>query len=774
MIKVNTGGGKTIDGLVILQSYLNEGLGPALYVTPGGGYMETQLLDEAHNLGIAVVTDPDDAKYLRSEAIAVVNTHKLFNGRTVFSEKRVSAPMAPIGSVVIDDAHAALSTLHQTLSLSIPSSSNVFIPVIDLFEEDLKQQSADSLADIREGNYESALLSVPFWAIRHKADRLRELLRSEATKYGSSLYWPWPAVQEVLAICRIVITSREIAITPPCPPIGHVTAFSQAKRRIYLTATLSDDSVLVTDFGALPESVAKPITPLTAGDIGERMILAPQEINPAVSGDEIRKEVAALSRSYNTVVVVPSAPSRSRWAAYADEAPTTNEQIVAVVKRMKSGVHVGLVVLTNRYDGIDLPQDACRVLVLDGLPGSFSGDERLQSLLTSRESGVDDRQVQRIEQGIGRGVRSNEDHCVVILIGPRLAKLTIDPRTLKRFSPATQAQLELSRTVTTSMGAKPIGEIMDTAKQALSRDSDWVRLAKSKLHGIAPQPGFVSQFAAPLRHAFDAAVMGGFVTAAKLLADAVEAEDDVKLKGWLRQQHAIYLDQIDPSQAQDVLRVARTENTHTLRPLSALTIRTIATSDDQADTCARRLTTMFASGSSAIRLGFEEMLDDLKFDPARTEEFEAALLQLGLVLGFESQRPENEIGEGPDNLWSLGEGQYWVIEAKSGATSTKIGKRDAAQLAVAELWFKKRYADTCTGLPVMIHPANTLYKDATAPVGAKALTEAGLKQLTDNVRAFSVSVAVVDRTRSEVIGRLLADHKLNANDLASYLAPIRG
>lgn len=34
VIKVNTGGGKTIDGLVILQSYLNDGVVPALYVAP--------------------------------------------------------------------------------------------------------------------------------------------------------------------------------------------------------------------------------------------------------------------------------------------------------------------------------------------------------------------------------------------------------------------------------------------------------------------------------------------------------------------------------------------------------------------------------------------------------------------------------------------------------------------------------------------------------------------------------------------------------------------
>ncbi|KZS54828.1 DEAD/DEAH box helicase family protein [Mycobacterium ostraviense] len=34
ILKVNTGSGKTIDGLVILQSYLHADEGPALYVAP--------------------------------------------------------------------------------------------------------------------------------------------------------------------------------------------------------------------------------------------------------------------------------------------------------------------------------------------------------------------------------------------------------------------------------------------------------------------------------------------------------------------------------------------------------------------------------------------------------------------------------------------------------------------------------------------------------------------------------------------------------------------
>jgi replicative superfamily II helicase len=76
--------------LVILQSYLNEGLGPSLYVAPDK-YLVKQVLKEAERLGIDTVVNPDDSRYLAGEAIAVVNAYKLFNGRTVFSDRRTSS-----------------------------------------------------------------------------------------------------------------------------------------------------------------------------------------------------------------------------------------------------------------------------------------------------------------------------------------------------------------------------------------------------------------------------------------------------------------------------------------------------------------------------------------------------------------------------------------------------------------------------------------------------------------------------------------------------------
>lgn len=53
IIKMNTGSGKTVVGLTILQSSLNEGKGPAVYIVPDN-YLVQQVCSEAKNLEFAL------------------------------------------------------------------------------------------------------------------------------------------------------------------------------------------------------------------------------------------------------------------------------------------------------------------------------------------------------------------------------------------------------------------------------------------------------------------------------------------------------------------------------------------------------------------------------------------------------------------------------------------------------------------------------------------------------------------------------------------------
>jgi hypothetical protein len=80
------------------------------------------------------------------------------------------------------------------------------------------------------------------------------------------------------------------------------------------------------------------------------------------------------------------------------------DSIDAGVEMMKTNPACGLVVLLNRYDGVDLPGDACHILVIDGLPEALDAIDRLDEQQLTGSDSLLAMQVQRIEQGMGRAV----------------------------------------------------------------------------------------------------------------------------------------------------------------------------------------------------------------------------------------------------------------------------------------------------------------------------------------------------------------------------------
>jgi len=67
VVKMNTGSGKTVIGLVIAKSSLNEGKGPAVYLVPDR-QLQAQVGATADQLGIAWTDDPRDPAFRQSTA----------------------------------------------------------------------------------------------------------------------------------------------------------------------------------------------------------------------------------------------------------------------------------------------------------------------------------------------------------------------------------------------------------------------------------------------------------------------------------------------------------------------------------------------------------------------------------------------------------------------------------------------------------------------------------------------------------------------------------
>ncbi|EHO6275018.1 DEAD/DEAH box helicase family protein, partial [Salmonella enterica subsp. enterica serovar Heidelberg] len=87
IIKLHTGEGKTLIGLLILQSKINETNSPCLYVCPNI-YLAKQAVKDAEKFGIPYcIIDhskmiPDD--FLSGRKILITHVQKLFNGKTAF------------------------------------------------------------------------------------------------------------------------------------------------------------------------------------------------------------------------------------------------------------------------------------------------------------------------------------------------------------------------------------------------------------------------------------------------------------------------------------------------------------------------------------------------------------------------------------------------------------------------------------------------------------------------------------------------------------------
>lgn len=760
VVKLNTGGGKTIVGLLIARSCLNEGAGPVAYLTPDH-YLADQVRVEAGHLGIDTTDDPKSVAYHSGRAVLVDVFQRLFNGQSIFgvSGSAGRAPVSPLGAVIIDDAHACLTKAEQAFRLVISAGADAYKALLDVFKDSLAQQSPSGLLDLREGRY-TAAQQVPYWAW---ADRQDDVLAVLHPISGQTPHlFAWPLLVDVLPICRAVFTGGALEISAPCLPAETIIGFRQANRRIYLTATLADDGVLVTDFAADREAVARPVVPASAGDIGDRLILVPQQTHPDASPNEIRDLLRELAETRNVVVIVPSDARARYWEAYATLV-LDKDNLAEGVGQLRDNPALGLVVLVNRYDGVDLPGDACHVLVVDGLPEALDGMERLDQSQLSGSDALVARQVQRLEQGMGRATRSNEDYCVVVLLGARLAERLYGTGARQSFSPATRAQLELSENIATELEGSSLDDLRDVIDQCLDRDRDWVRASRSVLAPLRYGSARVAESAKAGRTAFDLAAGREYRAAVDALQPAVNAAEDSTLKGYLLQQLAAYLHHVDPVAAQQTQLAANRLNRNVLRPLDGVAYeRLTVPAQEQGATASSWLQAHYATATELV-LGMNALIADLDWGP-RTEAFEQAWSDLAYHIGLAGQQPERDTGRGPDGLWAMTGGDFLVCEAKSEAKPDHpVYKRDAEQLSNAMDWFRAEYAGM-GGTPVLIHPRREFHAKAAIPTGCRVITLTKLSDLRTNIERLSTALADTDSFRdARRVSQLLTTHGLNAS-----------
>ena len=736
VIKLNTGGGKTLVGLIMAQSIINEKHGSVLYLSPNNQLVD-QIMGKAKEYGIDAVRyssgrDLDEA-FLSGRCIMIATYAALFNGLSRFGVYGGTRDIIKLEAIILDDAHAAFADMRDNFTISVENSGDtkeLYSELSHIFRGDFGAIGRQGTFDDIVADKDRGVLEVPYWSWLAKFEGIRKVLSEVSDKFA----FTWPLVRDCFPTCHSLISSRSFSITPLQPMVDMFPTFAECPHRIYMSATLADDSSIIRTFDASPETISRPIAPSSLAGVGERMILAPalMQIPLKDIADLVNKLVKDVSLKAGVVILTPSRVSAEKWKDVAHVA--TGDEVATYVDQLVTRTNNGPYVFPNRYDGIDLRGDSCRLLILDGLPAGANPYELYRATVFEGSSTINTTMAQRVEQGMGRGTRGAGDHCVVLLMGNSMISWISLASNLNLMTSSTRAQLQLGLEVSRNISTPK--ELKETIEKCLKRDKAWIEYHAAVIADSTVSveiPGYALKLAELERQSFRLGRDGYYEKAIGKIEKFVGENPDLdsRAKGWLLQlaaRNACLWE--DETKANSLQQQAYGFNHALSRPkVEPAYIKLIAPSK-QSKNIVDLLNVYELKKGIVAR--FDE-ITQLLVSQSSSNQFEESLKALGSLLGFQTQRPDHEFGKGPDVLWVTGDKSALVIEVKSRKLAKNAFTKDEhGQLLVSFEWFQEQYPNY-KAYKVVVHP-NALATDASLTKDCYALTIHSVSLLITSVR----------------------------------------
>lgn len=773
ILKLNTGQGKTLVGLLMLQSKMNENEGSALYLCPNN-FLVNQTVTQAKQFGVNCVTAEGDlpAEFLDGKAILVASIQKLFNGMSRF---KLGPQSIPVANIVIDDSHACIDSIKDSYTIKLASGHSAYQEILDLFSTALEEQGAGTYADIRRKDF-GAFLPIPYWEwIDHNSDIVR-ILAKHVT--DDSVKFAWPLIKDILKDCLCVISGQSLEISPYRPPLQMFGSYDKAEHRVFMSATITDDSFLIKGLGLSEETIHSPLIYKDEKWSGEKMILIPSLIHSSLTDVEIVPEFAKPSstRKIGIVVLCPSFEATKIWRA-AGAHVANKDDIQTRVEMLRNGEFSETLVVANRYDGIDLPDEACRILIMDSKPFSEDVLDRYIEMCREGSEVVAVKTARIIEQGLGRSVRGEKDYSVIILTGSDLVRCVRTKDSRKHFSAQTRTQIEIGMEVANlaqeeiSHDTSSVKTLRGLVSQCLRRDEGWKEFYIERMNQISQ-----TRTTSKILHIFSLEMKaenkyyeGDCEGAVKILQEIIGKHiETLADKGWYLQEMARYMYPSSKTRSNELQVAAHKHHRYLLKPKDGMVFSKITVlSQKRIENICNYIKDLGAFDE--LSLAVEEMLGNLRFG-VRADTFEKALNDLAHALGFEGQRPDKEWKAGPDNLWGLRDDEYLLFECKSevAINRAEINKDETGQMNNASAWFRKYYPGAKVKR-VLIIPTKTLSKGAGFNEDVEIMRDRDLKHLTSNVRAFFSEFRNLDfaNLSEGKVQSFIDAHKLGVSNLVT-------
>lgn len=448
-IELPTGAGKTLVGGLICEYQRRVGRKRAAYLCPTRqlARQAAQMLSEYSIPNVLLIGTAkrwslaDESRYRSADAVAVSVYSHVFNSKPGLDDAEV---------LLLDDAHAADNYVASPWSLEINRAGqpSTYADVVSVLAEALDPIVVDRLrSDVPDGQYQNMIYLASPLGVAAQAPQLGATLRSASTSkmLSQQAQHAFRLLQDHLDCCLVYVSYNALLLRPLIPPTSVHPAFARPAHRVYMSATLGSGGELERAFGRkrIPR-ISTPADRVKEGT-GRRLFCFPQ-ITSDLSGepDSVDAWVAKVIAQHGRALVL-APDGRTAESFKARRLPTGFKVLDADAVEDDLDVFtrepVAALVLT-RYDGIDLPGDDCRLIVLDGLPAKGDLQERFLHEALGATEVLQERIRGRITQGAGRATRNNDDFATVLILGNDLVSYVVRRDIQGTMHPEIHAELE--------------------------------------------------------------------------------------------------------------------------------------------------------------------------------------------------------------------------------------------------------------------------------------------------------------------------------------------
>lgn len=391
-----------------------------------------------------------------------------------------------------------------------------------------------------------------------------------------------------------------------------------------------------------------------------------------------------------------------------------------------------ILLLANRYDGIDLPGDTCHVLVIYGLPAAVNLQERFLWARLGLTAVLKDRIRTRITQAVGRCTRNSTDYALVLMAGATLFDFCIKHENRIELHPELRAEIDFGL----DNSERALDELTSLINIFLNKDPSWSTaeedITKRRDESIASPPSYVETLRSVVgleveyqynlwKEDYEKSLENATQIIDKLAGDELAgyralwnyfAGCSAFLYGTLTEKAEMIQTAADrfnrASQANKTVswfaRLAHELDTKKIEPRKTL-VNIIA-----AEAINNYLMSLGTVGAKFDKVTIECRKN---IDTSDSDNFDRALTELGKMLGFDAEKPE---GAGvPDSVWKIGGEYVLLFESKSDETpADAISIRTCRQAQGHQEWLKSRpfFTQNARIFTIIISTRKWLDKDA--------------------------------------------------------------